>query len=90
MIGERKGRRAMPEILAENKAILLKELPEIGLRERREDIVDCLLERITELFDPEDIYPETAFDEMRERFREEGRQEMRETTHKDRAEYHNE
>lgn len=80
----------MPETLAQKKAILLKELPEICLREERDNIIDCLLERITELFDMEDIYPETAFDDRDEEKREEGRQEMRETTHKDRAEYHNE
>lgn len=80
----------MPKTLAQKKAILFKELPAIYLREERGDTVDCLIERVTELFDPEDIYPETAFDDRDEEKREEGRQEMRETTHEDRAEYHHE
>ena len=80
----------MPKTLAEKKAVLFKELPEIYLREERGDIIDCLLERVIELFDPEDIYPDTAFDDRDDAKREEGRQEMRETTHEDRAQHHNE
>lgn len=53
--------------------------------------LEWLIERIAEVItDPREIYPETAFDEMRDQWKEEGAQEYRDTTPEDRAQHHNE